>query len=48
MASEIQQQGFPKKPDVTINGFPFLTQVISRDFKNIKRQLHQHHRGPAD
>ena len=35
MASEIQQQGFPKKPDVSINGFPFLTQVISRDFKNI-------------
>jgi hypothetical protein len=36
MASEIQQQGFPKKPDVSINGFPFLTQVISRDFKNIQ------------
>jgi hypothetical protein len=35
MASEIQQQGFPKKPDVSINGFPFLTQVISRDFKDI-------------
>jgi hypothetical protein len=36
MASEIQQQGFPKKPDVSINGFPFLTQVISRDFKDIQ------------
>jgi len=36
MASEIQQQGFPKKPDVSINGFPFLTQVASRDFKNIQ------------
>jgi len=36
MASEIQQQGFPKKPDVSINGFQFLTQVISRDFKNIQ------------
>jgi hypothetical protein len=36
MASEIQQQGFPKKPSVSINGFPFLTQVISRDFKNIQ------------
>jgi len=35
MASEIQQQGFPKKPDVSIQGFPFLTQVISRDFKSI-------------
>jgi LmeA-like phospholipid-binding len=36
MASEIKQQGFPKKPSVSINGFPFLTQVISRDFKNIQ------------
>ena len=36
MASEIQQQGFPKKPSVSINGFPFLTQVISRDFKDIQ------------
>ena len=36
MASEIQQQGFPKKPSVSINGFPFLTQVASRDFKNIQ------------
>jgi hypothetical protein len=36
MASEIQQQGFPKKPDVSIQGFPFLTQVASRDFKNIQ------------
>jgi hypothetical protein len=35
VASEIQQQGFPKKPNVSINGFPFLTQVISRDFKNV-------------
>ena len=36
MASEIQQQGFPKKPSVSIEGFPFLTQVASRDFKNIQ------------
>ena len=36
MASEIQQQGFPKKPDVSIQGFPFLTQVVSRDFKDIQ------------
>ncbi|HEY7147021.1 MAG TPA: DUF2993 domain-containing protein [Streptosporangiaceae bacterium] len=35
VASEIQDQGFPKKPDVSINGFPFLTQVASRDMKSI-------------
>jgi hypothetical protein len=35
-ASEIQKQGFPKKPNVDIEGFPFLTQVIARDFKTIK------------
>jgi hypothetical protein len=34
-ASEIQQQGFPKKPSVDIEGFPFLTQVLARDFKTI-------------
>jgi len=36
VASEIQQQGFPKKPSVSIEGFPFLTQVISRNFSDIQ------------
>jgi LmeA-like phospholipid-binding len=36
MASQIKDQGFPKKPNVSIEGFPFLTQVISRDFSDIK------------
>jgi hypothetical protein len=36
MASQVQQQGFPKKPDVTIEGFPFLTQVIGHDLQNVK------------
>lgn len=31
-ATQIQKQGFPTKPSVSIAGFPFLTQVISRDF----------------
>jgi LmeA-like phospholipid-binding len=35
-ASQIQKQGFPKKPNVTIEGFPFLTQAISRDFKDVQ------------
>lgn len=35
VASEIQSQGFPKKPDVSIKGFPFLTQLASRDFRQV-------------
>jgi hypothetical protein len=35
-ASIIQQQGFPKKPSVTIEGFPFLTQVASRDISQVR------------
>jgi hypothetical protein len=34
-ANQIQKQGFPTKPNVSIAGFPFLTQVISRDFHQI-------------
>jgi LmeA-like phospholipid-binding len=34
-ATEIQKQGFPKKPSVSIAGFPFLTQVISRNFHQV-------------
>jgi hypothetical protein len=36
VASQIQQQGFPKKPSVSIEGFPFLTQVIGRDFSDVQ------------
>lgn len=32
IATEIQKEGFSTKPDVTIDGFPFLTQVASRHF----------------
>jgi hypothetical protein len=34
-ATQIQKQGFPTKPSVSIAGFPFLTQVISRDFHQV-------------
>jgi LmeA-like phospholipid-binding len=34
-ATEIQQRGFPTKPNVSIAGFPFLTQVITRHFEQI-------------
>lgn len=35
MANKIQQQGLPRKPDVTIDGFPFLTQVAAKDFRQV-------------
>jgi LmeA-like phospholipid-binding len=35
MAAQIQKQGLSQKPDVTIGGFPFLTQVASKDFKQV-------------
>ena len=34
-AAQIQKQGFPTKPKVSIAGFPFLTQVITRHFNQI-------------
>jgi hypothetical protein len=35
MATKIQQQGLSQKPDVTIDGFPFLTQVATKDFQRV-------------
>ena len=36
MASQVQSSlGLSGKPDVTIHGFPFWTQLIARDFKNV-------------
>jgi hypothetical protein len=35
VATKIQQQGLQHKPDVTIDGFPFLTQVASRDLQEV-------------
>jgi len=35
MANQIQQQGFPVKPNVTIEGFPFFTQLASHDFNTV-------------
>lgn len=47
-ASEIQQQGFPKKPNVDIEGFPFLTQVAARDFGHIQITSSNVTEGPLD
>jgi LmeA-like phospholipid-binding len=35
MASQFTANGFPVKPSVDIEGFPFLTQVASKDFKKV-------------
>ncbi|HZR49456.1 MAG TPA: DUF2993 domain-containing protein [Streptosporangiaceae bacterium] len=35
MANQIKQQGFPTKPNVTIHGFPFFTQLLAHDFKTV-------------
>jgi hypothetical protein len=48
MASQIQQQGFPKKPSVSIEGFPFLTQVITRDFSDVKISSSNITEGPLE
>jgi LmeA-like phospholipid-binding len=35
MANQVQQNGFPVKPSVTIEGFPFLTQLAAKDFNEV-------------
>jgi LmeA-like phospholipid-binding len=35
-AAEIKQHGFPKKPSVDIEGFPFLTQVAAHKLNDIQ------------
>ena len=35
MASQFQQNGLPVKPSVTIEGFPFLTQLAAKDFNKV-------------
>jgi hypothetical protein len=46
VASDIQQQGLNVKPEVRINGFPFLTQAISRDFHDVRVSAHGVQLGP--
>jgi LmeA-like phospholipid-binding len=47
IASAIQQQGFPAKPDVSVKGFPFLTQVVSRNFHDVQISSSKIHEGPV-
>jgi LmeA-like phospholipid-binding len=34
-ATQIQKQGFSAKPNVSIEGFPFLTQLAARNFQDV-------------
>jgi LmeA-like phospholipid-binding len=47
-ASEFQKQGqLSSRPDVTIEGFPFLTQVASRDISDVKVSISDLKEGPV-
>jgi LmeA-like phospholipid-binding len=35
MADQFTANGFPVRPSVNIEGFPFLTQVVAKDFKKV-------------
>jgi hypothetical protein len=48
IASEIQKQGFGTRPDVTIYGFPFLTQVLDRHFPHAHMTARNVHEGPLN
>jgi hypothetical protein len=47
-ASQIKSQGFPVKPDVTIEGFPFLTQLAARDFNDVNISASNVSEGPLN
>jgi hypothetical protein len=47
-ATQFQKQGdLTNKPDVTIEGFPFLTQVASKDFSDIEVSAANEKEGPV-
>jgi hypothetical protein len=46
IASEVQKQGFGAKPDVTIYGFPFLTQVAAHRFPRARMTASDVREGP--
>jgi hypothetical protein len=35
MAAQFQSNGFPVKPSVSIDGVPFLTQLVAKDFRTV-------------
>ncbi len=47
MAQQIQSQGFSGKPHVSIEGFPFLTQLLGRNFHDVKISADGVNEGPV-
>jgi LmeA-like phospholipid-binding len=47
VASQIKSHGFPKKPSVSIEGFPFLTQVLGKDIHEVKLSSKNVPEGPV-
>jgi hypothetical protein len=47
-ATEMQSQGFSSKPHVTIEGFPFLTHAIGRNFHDIHITATGEKAGPVE
>jgi hypothetical protein len=47
IASEIQKEGFGARPDITIHGFPFLTQVLDRHFPHAHMTARNVREGPV-
>jgi hypothetical protein len=47
LASQIKSHGFPTRPNVSIAGFPFLTQVITRDLQQITISANNVKTGPV-
>lgn len=47
LASKIEQQGLQHKPGVSIDGFPFLTQVAGREFQRVNLTAADQTDGPV-
>jgi len=47
LATKIEQQGLQHKPSVSIGGFPFLTQVASKEFQQVSLTDHDQTEGPV-
>jgi LmeA-like phospholipid-binding len=48
IADKIQSSGFPAKPSVNIEGFPFLTQVLAHDLRTVKITASNVQEGPLE
>jgi hypothetical protein len=46
-AGQFQKQGFPAKPSVSIDGFPFLTQLAAKDFNKVNISANNVPAGPV-